>query len=109
MAISLYAALVILRDWCSEHRLVRFFYIARSLTVSHPLGMILEVTENRFTFGSDCATTTIDISILGNADFILLDDFKSALPPEIIQSLHGNEQCALVFKGLAGEMAVILK
>lgn len=108
MAISLYAGVVILRDWCSEQQRVRFSYIARSISVTYSLGMILEVSENKFTFGSERVTATVNIEFLSNADFVLPDDFASVLPPEIMQRLHGNEKCALTFKGAAGELAVIL-
>lgn len=108
MAISLYAALVILEDWCSEERSVRFSFIGRDIKVSYSHGAILDVAENEFKFGSKDVTATVDIGLLSNADFILVDEFKSVLPPEIVECLEGEEECALLFKGVSGELAVIL-
>jgi hypothetical protein len=109
MAISLYAAGLIIRDWCSEAASVRFSWIGRGINFSCLTGTILDVSDNSFTFGSKQSTVVVDLRILPNADFILSDNFKSALPPKTIERLEGHERCALIFKGLAGELAVILK
>lgn len=109
MAISLYAAFLILRDWCSEAVSVRFSWIGKGINISCSAGTILDVSDNTFTFGSKQLTAAVDFRALPNADLILRDNFKSVLPLKTIESLEGHEKCALVFKGLAGELAVILK
>src|SRR5690349_5756184 len=100
MAISLYAASVILRDWCSERRSVRFSFIGRGISLSCAYGKILDVSEKAFTFSSKDVTTTVDVAVLPDADFVLLEKFRSVLPAQIVKKLDGEEQCALIFKGV---------
>lgn len=107
MAISLYGALVILQDWCSERRRVRFSFVGQGISLWCSPGAILEVSENRFIVGSEQLRTVIDIRSWPKTDFILLDDFKSVLPSEITERLDGQEKCALMFKSATGELAVV--
>jgi hypothetical protein len=109
MATSLYAALIILRDWFAERRSVGFSFIGKGISVSYSRGAILEVSENEFTFGSKHVTATVDLGVLSNADFVLLDEAESAPPAELTEFLEGDECCALLFGGPAGELAAVLK
>jgi hypothetical protein len=108
MDCSLDDALTLLRQWNSNNSVVRLSFVGRGLKILYSSGRIADVSGREITFATQGTRFEFDIGTLSPAELISLGS-SDEVPDAIKELSKDSDEAALMFKGLMGDILVILK
>jgi hypothetical protein len=108
MDCSLDDALTLLRQWNSNNSAVRLSFAGRGIKILYSSGRITDVSGREVTFATEGVRFEFDVGTLSPAELISLGSSEE-VPGAIKELSKDSDEAALMFRGLLGDILVILK